>query len=223
MKKMMFNDEYGLTQAVLEGRKIQTRRIVACPKKYKGIDVAGFYAYRRPSDRVVVELCMYDEDEIPIDEGQILPKYKIGEIVAVAQSYKSIGYQPTDKTSIIKANDVEFIEFQKHKGWNNKMFVQSTDMIVFIRITNVMVQRLQDISDEDCLKEGVVVDESKIKGGVRSYYPCKNLKEWAHEVGWGRVYNTPREAYAVLIDKVSGKGTWERNPWVWVYDFELVK
>ncbi len=214
MKKIMFNDEYGLTQAVLEGRKIQTRRIVACPKKYKGIDVAGFYAYRRPSDRVVVELCMYDEDEIPIDEGQILPKYKIGEIVAVAQSYKSIGYQPTDKTSIIKSNDVEFIEFKKHNGWNNKMFVQSTDMIVFIRITNVMVQRLQDISDEDCFAEGIEYD------GIAKQYYCGFNKSTKSKIWLG---NTQREAYAALIDKVSGKGTWERNPWVWVYDFELVK
>ena len=34
---------------------------------------------------------------------------------------------------------------------------------------------------------------------------------------------TPHEAYAALIDKISGKGTWERNPYVFVYDFELVK
>ncbi len=36
-------------------------------------------------------------------------------------------------------------------------------------------------------------------------------------------YCTPQDAYEILIDKVSGKGTWERNPYVFVYDFELVK
>ena len=36
-------------------------------------------------------------------------------------------------------------------------------------------------------------------------------------------YPTPREAFAHLIDEVSGKGTWDSNPWVWVYDFELFK
>ena len=55
------------------------------------------------------------------------------------------------------------------------------------------------------------------------YYPCEYLKSCANKIGWGRVYHTPREAYAVLIDKVSGKGTWDKNPWVWAYDFELVK
>ena len=38
-----------------------------------------------------------------------------------------------------------------------------------------------------------------------------------------RVVYTPREAFAMLIDKVSGRGTWGLNPWVVVYEFELVK
>lgn len=41
-----------------------------------------------------------------------------------------------------------------------------------------------------------------------------DVKEWL---------NTQREAFAILIDKVSGRGTWERNPWVVVCEFELVK
>lgn len=36
-------------------------------------------------------------------------------------------------------------------------------------------------------------------------------------------FNTPRQAFAALIDKVSGRGTWDCNPWVVVYEFELVK
>lgn len=36
-------------------------------------------------------------------------------------------------------------------------------------------------------------------------------------------FDTPREAFAALIDKVSGKGTWESNPYVWAYEFELMK
>lgn len=53
-----------------------------------------------------------------------------------------------------------------------------------------------------------------------------DVREWLNEAagwfarGW---YNTQREAFAILIDKVSGRGTWERNPWVVVCEFELVK
>lgn len=88
-RKIMFSDKYGLTQAILEGRKTQTRRIITYPKTFKGKDVCGLYVYRWKADGVITEICMYDRDEISIDEGQILPKYKIGEIIAIAQSYNS--------------------------------------------------------------------------------------------------------------------------------------
>lgn len=226
MKKIMFNDKYGLTKAVIEGRKTQTRRIVTHPKTFHGKDVCGFYVCKRASDGVVTDVCMYDEDESFIDEGQILPKYEIGEIVAVAQSYKDLGYSETALDRSPKDWRIVRGALGKSKGWNNKMFVRVDACIEKghqIRVTKVRIERLQDISDDDCLSEGIVVNEPKIKGGVKSYYPCEYLKSCADKVGWGRVFDTPRKAYAELIDKVSGKGTWESNPYVFVYDFELIK
>lgn len=218
----MFNSRYGIEQGVLEGEITQMSSIV------------NFTLHKEVENGDLEEVF---PDEIFFYEGAWLfkingrvyklpkesyPKYNVGEIVAVAQSYKSLGYQPTDKTPIIRGNKIEFIEFQNHRGWNNKMFVAPNLMPHEIRITNVRIERLQDISDEDCLKVGVVISEPK-KGGARMYYPCEYLKSCANKIGWGRVYHTPREAYAVLIDKVSGKVTWDKNPWVWAYDFELVK
>ena len=94
------------------------------------------------------------------------------------------------------------------------MFVRANLMPHQIRITNVRIERLQDISDEDCLKEGLEWD------GVACQYYVNYKKETGHKTFLGK---TPREAFANLIDKVSGKGTWERNLYVWVYDFELIK
>ena len=91
MKKIMFNDKFNLTQAVLDGRKTQTRRLIKCRKTFKKEWVAGFNIHIRPSDKKVIGLpCMYDADESEFDGGEILPKYNIGEMVAVAQSYSSI-------------------------------------------------------------------------------------------------------------------------------------
>lgn len=242
MNKIMFNDKYGLTKSVLEGRKTQTRRIVTHPKTFHGKDVCGFYVCKRASDGVVTDVCMYDENESFIDEGQILPKYEIGEIVAVAQSYKTIDdyyksaysynhsahgmtvceFDGVSDKDVQKWNMIA-VNYRGKKIWTNKLFVKPELMLHFIRITNIRIQRLQDISDDDCLSEGIVVNEPKIKGGVKSYYPCEYLKSCADKVGWGRVFDTPRKAYAELIDKVSGKGTWESNPYVFVYDFELIK
>ena len=85
----MFNDDYGLTQAVLDGRKTMTRRIIKCPRTFRGDWVAGFNVHIRQSDKKIVDYpCMYDADGREFDGGEILPKYKIGEVVAIAQSYK---------------------------------------------------------------------------------------------------------------------------------------
>ena len=206
----MFNDKIGLTQTVLEGRKTQTRRIITHPKTFHGKDVCGFYVYKRATDGVATEVCMYDEDEISIDEGHILPKYKVGEVVAVAQSMCDV-YAEWDMIHLGKDTKALMKKFGGLPCFSNKMFVKASDMPHQIRITNVRIQRLQDISDEDCLKEGVrkVVNENGIDV---QYY-----------VGHSACFETPHEAFANLIDKVSGKGTWDSNPWVWVYDFELFK
>ena len=200
MKKIMFNDKYGLTQAVLDGRKTQTRRIM------KGKPLL-------PTDEIESAGILGDEVQIIANGGESLITmklpYKHNEVVAVAQSYKSIyneqGLETIDMLIQIMKNSA---------GWDNKMFVRADLMPHQIRITNVRIQRLQDISDEDCLKEGLEWD------GTASQYYINYKKETGRKTFLGE---TSREAFANLIDKVSGKGTWESNPYVWVYDFELVK
>lgn len=200
MKKIMFNDEYGLTIAVLKRRKTQTRRTIKCPRTFKGEDVAGFHIYRRHYDQKIVGYpCMYDYDERDFDMGEIYPIYKIGEVVSIAQRYSEMGIEP-----------FPFCE----KGWYNKMFVKADLMIHHIKITDIRVERLQDISDKDCLKEGIYEDSGDDDFSPSIFYDFEGNEDEG--------FDTPREAFAVLIDKVSGKGTWESNPYVFVYDFELV-
>lgn len=210
MNKIMFNDKYGLTKAVLEGRKTQTRRFI--PKEFFTLQ------WDERDDTLVVENEFGDFIDIRNTKFCML---KVGEIVAVAQNYTACGGFMDDGTP--RWDYISCIVGSKNRGWSNKMFVKPELMPHQIKITNVRIERLQDISDDDCLSEGIVVNEPKIKGGVKSYYPCEYLKSCADKVGWGRVFDTPRKAYAELIDKVSVKGTWESNPYVFVYDFELIK
>lgn len=196
----MFNDEYGLTKSVLERRKTQTRRLV--PKDFFTL------AWDERRDTLVYE--NEEGDFIDIRDSKYAI-FKVGEIVAIAQRYSEIGIEP-----------FPFCE----NGWNNKMFVKPGLMPHHIRITNIKIERLQDISDEDCLAEGVVKIVHRIPTKAPQYitmhYPSMSLKEAADKLGWGRVYSTPQYAYAELIDKVSRIGIWESNPYVFVYDFELV-
>ena len=201
MKKIMFNDRYGLTRAVIDGRKTQTRRII--PKDFFSL------TWYEKNGTLWYENSMGDFIDVRNSKYAL---YKVGEVVAVAQSYRDCGgFSEFGKSrwEIIAAS-----VGAANGGWNNKMFVRADLMPHHIRITDVLIEHLQDISDEDCIKEGVrkVVNENGI---YVQYYVGKGDNACSFE--------NPREAFAHLIDKVSGKGTWERNPYVFVYDFELVK
>lgn len=216
MKKIMFNDKFLLTKAVLEGRKTQTRRLIKCRKTFKGEWVAGFNIHIRPSDKKVVGLpCMYDADESEFDGGEILPKYNVGEVVAVAQSYHDCG--GINKDGRPNWDVIAEAKGASNAGWDNKMFVRADLMSHQIRITSVRIERLQDISDEDCLTEGII--KKWHAPACKNYYyvpgvEVKSVKD---------VHDTPQEAFAHLINKVSRKDVWKENPYVFVYDFELVK
>lgn len=211
----MFNDKFGLTQAVLDGRKTMTRRIIKCPRTFRGEWVAGFNIHRRHSDKKIVDWpCMYDADEREFDMDEILPKYKLGEVVAIAQSYKDVDrfHRKGKNADYLEYLDSILPELKLYPGWGNKMFVKADLMPHHIKITGIKVERLQDISDEDCLKEGIIHVSTFL--GQKIYHT-------PHVNGSYLSTNVAQEAFAYLIDKVSGKGTWEENPFVWVYEFKL--
>ena len=190
MKKIMFNDKYSLTQAVLDGRKTMTRRI---------------------SKEQIRNSVFWKSGYESIHGYEIKPIYKISELVAIAQCYESLGMNPE-----IALNDRDGIGFYtKTKfapGWKNKMFVRADLMPHHIRITDIKIERLQGISDEDCFKEGIFKWDAGQKDIPFYSFHNADIPD----------YNDPRDAFAELIDKVSGKGTWESNPYVFVYEFELI-
>lgn len=215
MKKIMFNDKYSLTQAVLDGRKTMTRRIIKCPRTFRGEWVAGFNIHIRHSDKKIVDWpCMYDADEREFDMGEILPKYELGEVVAIAQSYMDVDrfYRKGKNAAYLEYLDSILPELKLYPGWTNKMFVRADLMPHHIRITDIKIERLQNISDEDCFKEGIFKWDAGQKDIPFYSFHNADIPD----------YNNPRDAFAELIDKVSGKGTWESNPYVFVYEFELI-
>ena len=154
-----------------------------------------------------------------LDNGQALltlcnnrfktANYKIGETIAIAQRYEDMAKD--DDLFRLCSKFLGRIIFEK--GCHNKMFVRADLMPHHIRITNIRVERLPDISEEACLKEGIWRgDNVGLEGTTYWYHGLANSS-----------FRTAKEAYAALIDKISGKGTWESNPYVFVYDFELVK
>ena len=238
MKKIMFNDRFGLTEAVLAGRKTMTRRIIPLIE----IDWAG-------RGRVTPPVSGYENGCLWMDCRQFLPDsgkfdyvaprkyqpaYKVGEVVAVAQRYQDI---PMDVLMQRRTDGMtdrwpfESLLRQSH-GWGNKQGVVASLMPHRIRITGIKMERLQDISDEDCLREGVTRKASPLDGGwnyrVKGLPPKSkrngSVTNFATSAdGTVAIFATPRAAFAALIDRISGKGTWNSNPWVFAYEFELVE
>lgn len=202
MQKMMFNDKYGLTKAVLEGRKTQTRRFI--PKEFFTLQ------WDERDDTLVVENEFGDFIDIRNTKFCML---KVGEIVAVAQNYTACGGFMDDGTP--RWDYISCIVGSKNRGWSNKMFVKPELMPHQIKITNVRIERLQDISDEDCLAEGIQIGQC---GSADTHF--MDVYYIPNEI---QPYCLPKDAYAALIDKVGKKGDWDSNPYVFVYDFELIK
>lgn len=224
MKKINFNDRYGLTDAVIEGRKIMTRRLIDpmpkdCASVHKncwGADWSDEPMYLVVDQDTGGIYCKYCGNGVRLHDGgyHYKTKYKVGEVVAVAQSYERIGLNPKHYIWLPDLDAFQLISTVK--GWRNKMYVRAGLMPHQIRITGIRCERLQDISDEDCFREGI--SESWYESTDTTTYGYADEKK-----GTAVEFDTPRQAFAALIDKVSGRGTWESNPWVVVYEFELVK
>ena len=196
MKKIMFNDIFCLTQAVLDGTKTITRRVLK-----EGTPLGNWE-----------------------ETAKHLP-YKVGDIVAIAQSYKDI-YNELEAQGNWEANEwwcsawgIVGGGLDTSAGYRNKMFVRADFMIHHVRITDVKVERLQGLSDEDILREGIRM-ESFADGSMFCYNKAyiRNGNRLVEPI-----YNsTPRRAFASLMYKIIGGHTWESNPWVVAYSFELV-
>lgn len=171
---------------------------------YEGWSNEDISAWKRSCNRRLYE-AQGDMLQQMLDYALSSSRYKVGETVAIAQSYADITPQ------------VDWVKCMTRKeeiGWNNKMFVRAEDMPHHIRITKIRIERLQDIkSEDDCLKEGIWRADNVGLEGVTYWYTGLTNSS----------YRTAREAYASLIDRISGKGTWASNPYVFVYEFELIK
>ena len=193
MKKILFNDKYLLTHAVLYGIKTMTRRLLK-----EGTPLGNWE-----------------------ETAKCLP-YKVGDIVAIAQPYKDIIECMAEYSDIIINVDGS-INREYKAGWTNKMFVRGNLMPHHIRITDIKFERLQDISKDDCLKEGIIFIEALSIIGEDAYFFAVKHKVRQMYDNILKFFSSPQRAYAELIDKISGRGTWKRNPWVVAYSFELIK
>lgn len=149
MKKIMFSDAFCLTQAVLDGTKTMTRRAVQCSLLDEYDSWYEDFLYKPVGEEKYLSVEEYVSKRTA---------YKVGEIVAIAQSYKSIADERDEAETVLDLYKIgnNFLTIDEMgAGYKNKMFVKADLMPHHIKITDIKVERLQNISDEDVLREGV--------------------------------------------------------------------
>lgn len=191
-KPMLFNTE--MVQATLDGRKTSTRRLIKPQPKLSS----------RFIDGRIEEPIEYPIGHVDIRERA---NYKVGDILYVRETVCKY-----DKDHIIdgekyayKANSTEFSEeIRKSYGyqWRPSIHMPKEAARIFLRVTDVRVERLQDIENGWNFAEEGIVEEH----GFRSEMVNDFMNRWD-----STIKKQDLEQYG-----------WEANPWVWVYKFKRV-
>lgn len=198
-----------MVQAILAGTKTQTRRII---KPQPIIDIDSGYKYW---DNLMFDI--HDD----LFETLYLPehaKYAIGDILWVRETFgihegsiqgsygfqegETIEYPPhfLDKNNVKRCITFKADYPKSSMKWKPSIFMPKEACRIFLKVKNIKAEKLQDISENDCIAEGVIPDLAT-----------------DHYKG---VYYT---AYMTLWNKINGNNEWDKNPFVWVYEFNVLK
>jgi len=211
LKPIIFGTE--MIKAILEGQKTVTRRVVKLPKNIIKSG-NGLYTLLAEGDTY------YNQGiEALIEKGYIRPRYNIGDILCVRETWcihdlnspafcMMIKYKADDSTALqVEFEPDRFERFKKFyykKGWQSPQFMPKEAARIFLNVVDVRAERVQDITQEQAEKE-------------MSFDCMKNLC-----AGFTGDYLT---AFEILWDKINKKRVygWEANPMVWVYEFEKIE
>mgnify|MGYP001193109877 CR=1 FL=1 len=192
-----------MVRAILEGRKTQTRRIVKAPRgwpQYSHCDPftmpPAVWWWNGEHERVGIrQECSHG---VPADRLWVREAFMHDPATYCWEASVSIPAIPA--STIYRADCVD----PRGGRWSPSIHMPRSLSRITLEITDVRVERLQDISDADAVAEGVQVDE------------CGHAIHEGDPIAWGGA----RGAYSMLWDRLNGAGSWDANPWVWVISFK---
>ncbi len=205
MKPIQFNTE--MVKAILDGRKTQTRRVI--PLKNNDLIFTGFVVSSTAKNRE--GYCAFGKNKEQ-DLEFIKPHYKVGDILYVKE--KCVDEYP---------NGFCFKEDYEEEEWNDKYLIKQycnkLNARIFLKVTNVGVERLQDISDEDCIKEGI----SEVGFYPGEGFPLCSGYMIGKDDGKTALANNPQKPFGELWNSTAkDKYKWEDDPCVFIYEFERI-
>ncbi|HAC6396371.1 hypothetical protein [Salmonella enterica] len=216
---MIFNGE--MVRAILDGRKTQTRRVMKTqpePSKTREGD------YWFPSKKL--ESMVHVSDIVPGNspiadchlffQEHCCPFGAVGDRIWVRETWAEAGASAPDLT-LYRANYPEHVPPQYENVptvtsicWTPSIFMPRWASRILLEITDVRVERLNSISQEDARAEGI------IDGG------CLNCGE-PEPCGCANPEPDATDAFAYLWQSIYGQENWNANPWVWVIEFKRIE
>lgn len=207
---MLFSTE--MVEAILNGTKTETRRIIKFPKDYDG---------KKVFDNGTLGI-KYSSNDFEDCLKRLAPKININDIIWVRETFQITDFlHPSDENYgyIYKAseNGKEWQNNSENWKWKPSLFMKKDACRIFLKCVSVHAEPLQSISEESAINEGVLFDVSlpvadfKIRTLYRDY-----RKETAGCAD-------ARSSYMTLWQKINGKESWKQNPFVWVYKFEKIE
>lgn len=201
IKPILFNTE--MVRAILGGRKSCTRRLVKIRRK----DACGFYVTKK-SDGTFSGIYEYDENESMFD-NPLMPPYQPGDILYVRETWKKApnGYYYYEDWQRDDIADVT--------KWKPSIHMPKEAARIWLKVTNVRVERLQDITPKGAESEGV--------GNL--FYDDIGYGEKNYGTEVDPEYGIAKEQFAWLWESTIKKSDldrygWDANPYVWVISFE---
>lgn len=219
-----------MVRALLNGSKTQTRRAVktqpcilgeefAGPRKSDGFSRA--YLMHRAFDREsMASVCPYGqagdrlwvrETTVNVEEhGYQGPVYAESEDGRCVRDH-GLSPDPDDATEV-EPEDIKL---------RPSIFMPRPMCRITLEVINVRVERLQDISHDDAITEGlkgITKDGRTVKYGI----PDADGHPGTDDIGWPwRDWHLDaRGAYRKLWESINGVGSWDANPWVWAIEFK---
>lgn len=200
MKPILFSTP--MVQAILDGRKTMTRRVLKTPHDF---DV--FWKMEH-------NIAIFNEEDSPLNVI-VRPKYKVGDVLYVRETFGVLHYEGVDTTPtyFYKADGGEIAQI---KGiWKPSLFMPKEAARIFLKVTAVKAERLQDISEEDAIAEGIQPVQDFDSGNGLS---GRQMYENYLPKGYTEVL--PIDSFQSLWQSINGPESWDENPWVWAYTFE---
>ena len=210
-RPILFSAE--MVRAILDGRKTQTRRVMKVqPWPDATIEVGPYHPHRidrhgESQPGPVTFGAIWDHQDIVNggDAGLPCPYGKPGDYLWVRETWAPLADCVVLNCAYYRLDHEEARSSGSRVDvkWRPSIYMPRWASRITLRITDIRVERLQDISEEDAKAEGV-----------------KPLDYAAHHVAAGC---GARIAFEQIWTTINGPAAWEANPWVWVISFERVK